>query len=354
MAPQQLGLSANPKPARPLAKTVAPLKSEANTVHPPGETKTSQLHEENAISSDSNPSPPEVPSKPSSPNPRDPLPMREDALRGPNTSSNHDGLRNVVFFGETGVGKSSVINMLREGTAHSGSEILVSSGAVGCTFESKAYRTELNGKQYMLWDTAGLNEGARGTVTHQDSVDNLASLLRNLGGRIHLLVYCIRGKRFRQVIKDNYELFYKQFCGSRVPIVVVVTGLENEEPDMESWWKDNEGDFEKYGLRFQDQACITATRGKVTKDGEYMFEHEYTESREKVRRLIEKWCSEEGYSVFDFRYQNRVGTSEQSSRHRHDGLDLGATSVHTGHLPALIALLRDLFDRLGEFFEPRR
>lgn len=89
------------------------------------------------------------------------------------------------------------------------------------------------------------------------------------------------------VTKDNYDLFYKEACGSHVPIVLVVTGLENEEP-MENWWKENCDELLKYGLEFEDHACITATRGKVRGNGVQIFDKEYEESRKEVKSLIER------------------------------------------------------------------
>ncbi|KAJ2923523.1 hypothetical protein H1R20_g13571, partial [Candolleomyces eurysporus] len=210
--------------------------------------------------------------------------------------------KNIVFFGETGVGKSSVIKMFREGIDSSDSQpIPISSGAVGCTFSSKGYEADVNEGRYMLWDTAGLNEGVKGAVTHEKSVESLEELLLKLDGRIHLLVYCIRGKRFRQVVQDNYDLFYGELCGYQVPIVAVVTGLENEEPNMENWWRENNGELRKYGLTFKGHACITATRGKAMKGGGNRFDEEYEESQIQVRSLIENSCSEAGYSVSGIR-----------------------------------------------------
>ncbi|RXW15613.1 hypothetical protein EST38_g10240 [Candolleomyces aberdarensis] len=289
-----------PSPEAPSNSTVNPVPISNAAVQPLLPTKMPRLTEQ-GVQTEPPPPSPEAPSNSTV----NPVVTSNAAKPLPSIPSNDDSgsdRKNIVFFGETGVGKSSVINMFREGTNQSDSEVIpISSGAVGCTFSSNGYEAVFNEERYMLWDTAGLNEGVRGTVTHRESVENLAMLLHNLGGKIHLLVYCIRGKRFRQVIKDNYELFYRRFCRSQVPIVVVITGLENEEPDMENWWTENEWEFRKYGLAFKDHACITATRGKATKDGGYMFDEEYNLSQERVRSLIETSYDKNGCPVFDIR-----------------------------------------------------
>ncbi|KAJ2924676.1 hypothetical protein H1R20_g12416, partial [Candolleomyces eurysporus] len=265
----------NPVPtsntADPSNSTLNPM-STSNTADPSNSTLNSMPTSNTADPSNStlNPMPTPNTADPSN-STLSPVPTSNTAEPHPDIAISNDSdsdRKNVVFFGETGVGKSSVINMFREGTDPSDSELIpISSGAVGCTFSSKGYRANVNEERYMLWDTAGLNEGIRGTVTHEKSVESLADLLCKLGGKIHLLVYCIRGKRFRQVIQDNYDLFYGEICGSQVPIIAVVTGLENEEPDMENWWTENAWEFEKYQLRFDGHVCITATRGKAMKSG---------------------------------------------------------------------------------------
>ncbi|EAU81620.2 hypothetical protein CC1G_02636 [Coprinopsis cinerea okayama7 len=243
-------------------------------------------------------------------------------------------IKNVVLFGETGVGKSSVINMIREGittalddqgASSTHGEALVSSRAVGCTFSSQGYPAVLDGEEYLFWDTAGLNEGQRGSVNHEQSTSNLASLLKGLEGGIHLLVYCIRGRRFRQVVKDNYDLFFKIVCQGNVPIVLVVTGLECEEPTMESWWEKNQREFKKYGLWFDEQACITATRGKALKEGGFQFDEEYEESREKVRDVIKKYAAATGYEVVRRTTSNSIGLR--------DAVEVSTSDSHmNGHL----------------------
>jgi len=201
-----------------------------------------------------------------------------------------DGTPNVIIFGETGVGKSSLINMIA-GTPSAA----ISSSAIGCTFESIPYVVELNGLQYRLWDTAGLNEGENGNVSADSAIESLQELVRNLQyGGVSLLVYCIRGSRLRDIVKINYDLFYTILCGAQVPVVVAVTGLENED-DMEDWWKDNVQDFNDRGMCFAGHACVTTTKGRVMKGGQHMFKEEYSQSVRLVRKLIVSYCLESSW-----------------------------------------------------------
>ena len=171
----------------------------------------------------------------------------------------------------------------------------VSSAAVGCTFESVSYDAELNDRKYRLWDTAGLNEGEHGNVSADRAIESLQELVQSLkDGGVSLLVYCIRGSRLRDIVKINYDLFHKIICDGKVPIVVVITGLENEDT-MEDWWVDNVADFDRRGMQFPGHACITTTKGKVMKSGEHMFQEEYDQSVELVRELIVANCAESAW-----------------------------------------------------------
>ncbi|KIJ68047.1 hypothetical protein HYDPIDRAFT_71034, partial [Hydnomerulius pinastri MD-312] len=127
--------------------------------------------------------------------------------------------KNVVVFGESGVGKSSLINLI------AGEQVSqTSSGAAGCTFEYKRYLLNLNDQQYGVWDTAGLDEGTYGTVPAEKAEAYLKQLLRDLvkAGSIDLLVYCVRGTRIRSALLGNYHIFYSAICRKKVPIVIVV------------------------------------------------------------------------------------------------------------------------------------
>jgi len=133
----------------------------------------------------------------------------------------------------------------------------------------------------MLHDTAGLNEAEMETVPAKDALVNLRNLVHSLDDGINLLVYCDRGPKIKQNTVENYTVFYKSFCQEKVPVVIAITGLENENPPMESWWAANKASFIEAGMRFVGHACITAVRGRNDR-----FGAEYEESVSSVKRLI--------------------------------------------------------------------
>ena len=165
--------------------------------------------------------------------------------------------KNIIVFGETGAGKSSLVNMLtgrRDATA--------GNNAVGTTFNSKKHSAALFGTEYQIFDTDGLNEGDKGTVKGKNATHNLFKLVESLEDGVNLLVFCMRG-RIKETTFDNYRLFYQIFCDSKVPIILVVTGLEElEGNELDTWWTRNRTAFEEYGMKFNGRVCGTTTKGK--------------------------------------------------------------------------------------------
>ncbi|KAF8310052.1 P-loop containing nucleoside triphosphate hydrolase protein [Amanita rubescens] len=120
---------------------------------------------------------------------------------------------NVVIFGETGAGKSSLVNMIAGSTVAQ-----ISTRAVGCTFRSTSFPVKIGGKRFNVHDTAGLDEDTG----------------------ISLLVFCLRGPKIKEASVKNWRLFWEIICQRRVPVILAVTGLENEEKGMDNWWTENE------------------------------------------------------------------------------------------------------------------
>lgn len=179
---------------------------------------------------------------------------------------------NIVLFGETGVGKSSVINLL------AGEPVAkVSSDVEGCTLQSTKYTFPLAGAPVRIWDTVGLEEPTMGINGYLSAIEKAYALIRELGhaGGVDLLLFCIRGSRITATTQGNYRLFHEVLCNKEVPIALVVTNLEREVK-MEDWWVRNEEYIKMYGIHSVGHACVTG----VEED------EKYGESRDTLRKLL--------------------------------------------------------------------
>jgi len=187
----------------------------------------------------------------------------------PRNPFSYDGARpanvkrkNVILFGETGVGKSSVINLMAGANVAS-----ISANLEGCTLEATEYSFTLPGEPSLrIYDTVGLNEPEMGINTFFGAIEKAHKLIMSLhdAGGVDLLLFCIRGGRITATMQRNYRLFFEFMCEKKVPLAFVVTNLEHEDV-MENWWQTNEKTFERYGIQSVAHACITATPTRVTK-----------------------------------------------------------------------------------------
>ncbi|EGO19600.1 hypothetical protein SERLADRAFT_402103 [Serpula lacrymans var. lacrymans S7.9] len=209
--------------------------------------------------------------------------------------SENTSIPNIILFGSTGSGKSSIVNMIADSPADRPIANM-SSGATGCTFKSDKYQCRILGSLFNIYDTAGLDEGGTGTVPREDAIVQLYQLIRKLDTGVSLLVYCMRAPRIQDSAHKNWKLFYEVFCREKVPIVIIITGLEHEDP-MDDWWDRNKGAFQRNEMRPSGFACTTATRGKRKQSGKYQLEEEYSESQEKVWKLIKYNHLEEPWKV---------------------------------------------------------
>jgi hypothetical protein len=156
----------------------------------------------------------------------------------------------------------------------------VSSGAMSCTFKNDAYKATIDNTTFVIYDTAGLNEGDQGRVPHLNAIRELYTLIRQLDS-VSLLIYCMRG-RVNENASANWILFNRVLCGGKVPTIAVVTGLETfEEPD--DWWRkaENQDAFRSYKIKPKEVGCVVSFRGRR---GAHAII--YAKSQEKLRRLI--------------------------------------------------------------------
>ncbi|KAG8213272.1 hypothetical protein J3R82DRAFT_11747 [Butyriboletus roseoflavus] len=156
----------------------------------------------------------------------------------------------VIFVGQTGVGKSSLINMIIDMRDGADGAAKVSNGARPCTVHTTSYSTSLgSGLRCLLWDTRGLDEAAdtpeRGWMTKLvDRIRQLASqqareLKETLRDRtrlaIPILVWCIDAAKIDVPIHwQQFRRVYLEYCEKRAIPVIVITQMP---PNATGWEK---------------------------------------------------------------------------------------------------------------------
>jgi len=161
-----------------------------------------------------------------------------------------------LVFGETGVGKSSVINLImRQNVAQT------SPDAQTCTLEHTPYKITLDDREYKLWEVSSITPLSffRRLFMRWKLKREYKKLHKEDG--VYLLLYCMMRGRAQGTFVKDYKLF-TSIIGStagRVPkIAAVVTFLEDYPGDMDDWWKKNEQNLAESGMRFSNHACITS------------------------------------------------------------------------------------------------
>ncbi|KAG1865882.1 P-loop containing nucleoside triphosphate hydrolase protein [Suillus subalutaceus] len=145
--------------------------------------------------------------------------------------------KNIVIFGESGVGKSSIINLL------AGYRVARTSPDNGhCTLRYEAYNVTIRGVPYRIHDFPGIDG-------NRMDPSGFLDVLRVNGG-VHLLLYCIKAGKIPPTFVTNYRLFYEFFFEEKIPVALIVTHLEREDP-MDDWYTRNKGSFDRHAVMFK-------------------------------------------------------------------------------------------------------
>jgi hypothetical protein len=147
----------------------------------------------------------------------------------------------VILFGEAGVGKSSIINLLN---GHSVAK--VSAGIDTCTLDYRSYKINTGLHQFLVWDTVGFNGAHIEHNVCDMAIENAVHLIRDLHkqGGVDLLVFCKTPTRLSPSELNNFRLFREFLCEGQIPVACIITHLEHQNP-MEKWWDANGEDFLK-------------------------------------------------------------------------------------------------------------
>ncbi|KAG2052397.1 kinase-like protein [Suillus hirtellus] len=175
------------------------------------------------------------------------------------TMEKQKSAKNIVIFGAKGAGKSSLINLIADQNIAKNEN-----NPKRCTLTwtkyvlPKLFDDEM---QHNIFDTRGIENPELEPDKYCRSIKNASSLLRELDacGGTNLLVYCVQKGRDNGAWQKNYQLFHEVLYQRRVPVVMVVTCLEDETV-MEEWWTRNRASLEASQIVVKGHACVTTLK----------------------------------------------------------------------------------------------
>lgn len=181
----------------------------------------------------------------------------------------------VLVFGATGVGKTSLCNAL------TGKSRPTNNGARGITAKSHIYPAfQTSDCKIEIIDTVGLHESSHGTVPAEQAVVELIELLEKARDGFSLLVHVTRASRITKEHDDDYSFFVEKMTQNNIPVILAVTGCENEHP-MEAWVDKNLEAFSRFAYKKIVPTCF-ASGGPMEK----FFAPLRIQSREQLLRSI--------------------------------------------------------------------
>jgi|GEM_PF-3239282 len=158
----------------------------------------------------------------------------------------------VLVFGATGTGKTSLCNTL------TGKVRPTDNGARGITAKSHLYPPFRNGDcKIEIIDTVGLHESIHGTVPADQAVVELIDLLEKARDGFSLLLHVTRASRITKEHDEDYKFFVEKMTQGNIPVILAVTGCENEHP-MTSWVERNQEAFTRFAYKELVPTCFAS------------------------------------------------------------------------------------------------
>ncbi|KAG9315021.1 hypothetical protein JVU11DRAFT_4132 [Chiua virens] len=203
----------------------------------------------------------------------------------------------VLFVGQTGIGKSTIVNMIRRVTDSSKTAAEVSNGVTPCTKQTIAYPVELEtGLHCQLWDTRGLDEA----VESQDRgfmakiVDRLRQLAKQQERELRetirhrtrtatpILMWCIDATKLEVPFHwQQFRKVYVEYCDRKAIPVIVITRMASERIGWEPVCRSQLQQLD-LGLG-PDTSDVPLLRVRTFRNS---FCAEYTEDSNALRDLI--------------------------------------------------------------------
>lgn len=207
--------------------------------------------------------------------------------------------KTILVFGETGVGKSSLIKSLIKqdfdlNVNKSNFKLPKSSTqATSCSLNIESFEST-----HFEWiDTTGLNESDRGKVGAFEAMIQLITFFKKsiATKSIHLLIMVAR-QRITETMRQNYEFFVETLFSKQVPTLLVVTGCETEAKP-EDWIKNNLTEYKNQNFCFKD-IISTSFIETLNPSLKLHFEEINVQSAKNVIKSIQNHCPDLPIELF--------------------------------------------------------
>ena len=199
----------------------------------------------------------------------------------------------VVIFGRTGVGISSLVNLI-SGYPASKDHSDAKTKASRIKPHLASFRN--SHKEFLLYELPGFG----GHIQDAKILNMVRQIERDVG--IDLFIYCFRQQK--ATVLSNTGRHIQHCVSQRIPMIAVVTGMELFKPEMDEWWNVVIDDYGStngtkvermcFGVddrdsRFDAHACIT-TLPAARADLVEKLRKRKELSEELIRRLILEHC----------------------------------------------------------------